>query len=103
MRHLPLLLSALPLPRPLGQLQADSATSWQSLGPMSAGHLVPAEEGGVPEASRAASAGEGPSGAMSRPVDEGFQEPVRLLPTHTAAQTLLGGQDSLGVFSCPVG
>lgn len=59
---------------------------------------MPAEEGGVPEASGAAPAGEGPSGPVRGPVDEGRERPVGLLPADAASQTLLSAGGFPGVF-----
>lgn len=59
---------------------------------------MPVEKRGVPEASGAASAGEGPSGPVGGPVDEGRQRPVGLLPTDAASQPLLSAQGFLRVF-----
>lgn len=100
--HLHLTPAAL-LPRSLGWFQADSAPSWQSFGPAAAEHLVPAEECGVPEARRATTAREGPLDSMGGPMDEGWQRPARLLPTHNAPQSFLGCQHFRWVVCCPVG
>lgn len=96
--HLLLALAALPLSGSLRQLQPLGVAPLQPFGPAAAGHLVPAEERGVPEASGAAPAGEGPSGPVGGPVDEGRQRPVGLLPTDAASQTLLSARGSLRVF-----